>query len=76
MSIGEKIIIVLVFLPFIFMLFYTYQYPRESALWGQRWRYKNEDLEPSEAAIGLNKKSSLIGMIVITIILLLIVIFA
>lgn len=67
-------ITIVIFLPIIVLLLYTIFNPRESALFGQRWKYNNDDLEPSDSVIKYNKIISIIALIVIIILLVLCII--
>lgn len=62
-------ITIILFLPIIGLFLYMAAYPRESALWGNRWQFKNQDLEPSDEAIKYNRNVSIIMVIVMVIIL-------
>ncbi|MDT8861158.1 hypothetical protein N0O92_13025 [Alkalihalobacillus sp. MEB130] len=53
-------------IPIYGLLIWTYFYPEESMLLGQRWMYKEEP-EFSEMAIGYTKFASGIGMFILTI---------
>lgn len=64
----ETFVAIILFLPIIVVLILTAIYPRESALFGMRWKFKNEDLEPSDAMIKYNRVSSIISLIVIVLI--------
>lgn len=63
---------IMFFLPFIGLLLYTALYPRESALFGKRWQFKNEDLEPSEESIKYIRNSAIIVLIIFVVILLIV----
>lgn len=52
-------------LPFIGLFLYMIFYPRESALFGERWKFKNADLEPSEEAMKYEKRAGIIGLIIV-----------
>lgn len=69
---AEKIIAVILFIPVILVLLYQIYYPRESILYGKRWQFQNQDLEPSEDAIEYTKKVSKIALAVIVIMLILV----
>jgi len=66
----EKFLVIIICIPAIVALLYTAIYPRESALFGQRWRFKNENLEPSDAAIKCNRVGSIIALIIILLIII------
>lgn len=53
------------FIPFIVLMIWSYFYPEESLLLGNRWRYK-EDPEFSNTQVSLVKFGSVIGIILIT----------
>jgi len=73
MNIANIIFGVVLFLPILAVLLYMAIKPENAALWGSRWRLKNEDLEPSEEAIKYTRITSII-MIVIGIFLLIVAI--
>lgn len=66
-NIFQKIIYSLMILPLIGVLIYSIKEPEKSYLFGRRWQYKNDDLEPNEILIKLNKRLSIIFLIAITI---------
>lgn len=66
-DIFQKLIYSLIILPLIGVLIYSIKEPEKSYLFGRRWQYKNDDLEPSEVLIKLNKRLSIIFLIAITI---------
>ncbi|MDV3427896.1 MAG: hypothetical protein LIR50_12870 [Bacillota bacterium] len=57
--------IILLAIPFIGIMLYTIFNPRESALFGKRWQFKNENLEPSEDSIKFNRFVGIIGLTVV-----------
>lgn len=59
------------FIPIIGVLLYTIMNPRDAALWGKRWQFKNEDLEPSDEAIKYNRIISIAVLIFVVFILVL-----
>lgn len=61
------------FLPIIGVLLYSAINPSDAALWGERWKYENEDLEPSDERIKGIRISSIV-MIIIAILLLIVLI--
>ena len=73
MKIPNIIFVVILFLPILGVLLYMAIKPENAALWGNRWRFKNEDLEPSEEAIKYTRIMSII-MIVIGILFLIVAI--
>lgn len=73
MKIANIIFGVVLFLPILGVLLYMTIKPENAALWGNRWRFKNEDLEPSEEAIKYTRIMSII-MIVMGILLLIVAI--
>lgn len=64
-KIAYKFILLVITLPLILVLLYSFFNTEESLLWGNRWRYKNSNLEPSELSIKVAKIASLVGLIVI-----------
>lgn len=69
MGFVDLFIIIVLFIPIIGVLLYTIFYPRESALFGKRWQFKNENLEPSDEVIKYNRTVGIIALIVILVIL-------
>lgn len=67
-----KFIIIGLLLPVIGIFLYTALYPRESALIGKRWQFRNQDLEPSDEAIKYNRKASIIALIIIIVIIVIV----
>lgn len=63
------LIYVILFIPIIGVLLYTALNPRDAALWGKRWQFKNENLEPSDEVIKYNRVTSIIMLIIVVIIL-------
>lgn len=57
--------IILLSLPFLGIMLYIIFNPRESALFGKRWQFRNENLEPSEEAIKYNRTAGITGLIVV-----------
>lgn len=57
--------IILLSLPFLGIMLYIIFNPRESALFGKRWQFRNENLEPSEEAIKYNHTAGITGLIVV-----------
>ncbi len=70
MSGSEWFIFIVFLIPVYGLLIWSYIEPEESYLWGRRWMYEEEP-ELSEEAIWLQKKVSIIALIVITLGLLL-----
>lgn len=66
-NIFQKIIYSIIILPLIGVLIYSIKEPEKSYLFGRRWQYKNDDLEPREGLVKLNKILSIIFLIVIVI---------
>ncbi|MEH7385304.1 hypothetical protein V7147_07845 [Bacillus sp. JJ1521] len=62
---ADVIISFIFMIPLYAVLIWTYFYPEESMLLGQRWRYK-EDPEFSDAAIRYTKFGSIVGVFLIT----------
>lgn len=69
---AEKIITVILFIPIILILLYQIYYPRESILYGKRWQFQNQDLEPSEDAIKYTKTVSKIVLVGVVLMLILV----
>lgn len=65
MSGSEWFIFIVFLIPVYGLLIWSYIEPEESYLWGRRWMYEEEP-ELSEEAIWLQKKVSMIALIVIT----------
>ena len=63
----QKILYSIVIIPVIGVIVYSIKEPRDSFLFGRRWMYKNEDLEPSEEIIKFNRNASIIALAVIVI---------
>lgn len=55
---------VMVYIPIICVLVYIAINPRDTALWGKRWQFKNENLEPSDEAVKLTRIMSIIMIII------------
>lgn len=66
----EKFIIILLCLPIIALCIFTIRNPKEALLFGERWRYNNDDLEPSEMAIDFARGGSIITLILIGILII------
>ncbi|OPJ62870.1 hypothetical protein [Clostridium oryzae] len=73
MSAGEIFLTIVFSLPIIFVFLYTAAFPRDSLLFGEKWKYKNQNLEPSEDAIKYTKKKAIIGLIVFVLFILLLI---
>lgn len=71
MKILEIFLVIIFCIPIYALLVYAIKYPREAAKMGKRWMY-NGDVEPSEDYIKYNRLSSIIGVIVITLVLLIV----
>lgn len=56
--------------PLFFIFLYTFKNPSESFLFGRRWMFNSEDIEPSETFIKYYKIISIIGMTIVVSILL------
>ena len=63
------IFLVIFTFPIFGILIWSYLMPEDSILWGRRWMYKEEP-EITEEAIRFRKISSLIGIFVIGLILI------
>ncbi|MTI70838.1 MAG: hypothetical protein FH751_11370 [Firmicutes bacterium] len=58
-----------VYIPFILLFIWTLKNPKDSINWGRKTFYKNEeDLEPSEITLDMNKFGSILGIILSTVI--------
>ncbi|MTI65951.1 MAG: hypothetical protein FH753_05045 [Firmicutes bacterium] len=58
-----------VYIPLCALFIWTLKNPKDSINWGRRTFYKNEeDLEPSEFTLDINKFRSILGIILITVI--------
>lgn len=66
----EKLLIIIFFIPIVGMLLYTIFYPRDAALLGKRWQFKNTDLEPSDEIIKYNRTAGIIALVLATIVFL------
>ncbi|WP_160679723.1 hypothetical protein [Clostridium sp. C8-1-8] len=71
MSFIDIFFIVVFSIPIIAVLLYMIFYPRESALFGRRWQFKNENLEPSDEAVKYNRTMGIIGLVFVLIIIVL-----
>lgn len=65
---------VMIFLPIIGVLLYMALNPADAALWGKRWQFKNENLEPSDEVIKYIRIVSIIMIIVVILILITVII--
>lgn len=61
---AEKFIVIILLLPVIAFCIYGIAYPEECVLLGNKWKYKNTDLEPSEISISYMKFSSIFGLVI------------
>lgn len=68
LSLIEAFFALLIMLPLYAVLIWSYFYPVESMLFGERWLYKDEP-EFSDIAIGYTKLISIIGIFILTMIL-------
>ncbi|MDD7794474.1 hypothetical protein [Clostridium sp. 'White wine YQ'] len=64
-----KFIAIMISIPFIVLFLYMAIYPRESSLWGKKWQFKNENLEPSDEVVKYNRFMAVIALIGIIILL-------
>lgn len=64
----------MVFLPIIGFFIYSALNPYDVALWGERWKFDNEDLEPSDERIKGIRITSIIMIIFVILILIVIII--
>lgn len=69
MKILEIFLVIIFCIPIYALLVYSIKYPEKAAKMGKRWMY-NGDVEPSEDYIKYIRFSSIIGVIVITLVLL------
>lgn len=67
---AEWFLLIVFLIPLYGLLIWSYVCPEDSYFFGKRWMY-NEDPELNEMAISLQKKISLIAIILITLMLLL-----
>jgi len=65
---------IILYVPIFLVILYSIFYPRDSALFGKRWQFQNENLEPSEDAIKFQRKAG-IALLIVTLIILAIIIF-
>lgn len=66
--------IILLAIPFVGIMLYTIFNPKESALLGKKWQFKNENLEPSEDSVKFNRFAGIIGLTVVIIFVIIAVI--
>ena len=66
---ADTILTFIFMIPLYGVLIWTYFYPEESMLFGQRWMYKEEP-EFSEIAIAYTKFASMVAIFLFTIILI------
>jgi len=64
----EKFFMVVFFIPIAGVLLYIIFYPAESALFGKRWEFKNENLEASDEVVKYNRTVGIIALVLITIV--------
>ncbi|MFW2502742.1 hypothetical protein CCS79_09230 [Clostridium diolis] len=65
---------IILFIPIACVMLYTIFYPRDSALLGKRWQFKNENLEPSDEIIKYNRIAGIIGLVVSILMLIFVII--
>lgn len=70
MSGPEIFVLVILLIPLYGALIWAYIDPKGSLLFGKRWMYKEEP-ELSDDAINFCKKSSLVAMIILTLLIIL-----
>lgn len=63
----QKILYSILIIPVIGVVIYSIKEPRDSFLFGRRWMYKNDELEPSEEIIKFNRNASVVALVVIVI---------
>ena len=66
----EKMLLIIFFIPIVGMLLYTIFYPRDAALLGKRWQFKNTDLQPSDEMINYNRIVGICALIFSTLVFL------
>lgn len=64
-SVIQKVLYSILIIPLLGVLIYSIVDPEKSFLFGGKWQYKNEDLEPSESMIKMNRKISIVALVVI-----------
>lgn len=64
----------LVFLPIIGFFIYSALNPYDVAMWGERWKFDNEDIEPSDERIKGIRITSIIVIIIAILFLIVIII--
>jgi len=67
---GELFILIIFLIPIYGLLFWAYKDPKASYLFGRRWMYKEEP-EFSEESIMFLKKSAIVFIVIITLMLIL-----
>lgn len=70
MKFADIFITVILFIPIIGALLYTIFFPKDSASFGKRWQFKNEDLEPSDEVIKYNRTMGIVVLIIAAVILI------
>ena len=63
----QKILYSILIIPVIGVVIYSIKEPRDSFLFGRRWMYKNDELEPSEEIVKFNRNASVVALVVIII---------
>ena len=61
----QKILYSILLVPLIGLLLYSISEPEKHFMFGRRWMYKNDDVEPSEKVIKINKLLSIVMLITI-----------
>ncbi len=69
MDVIDFIMLLIFLLPIYGLLIWQYIEPEESFLWGRRWMYEEEP-EPSEELIEYYKKTAIIGIVFMTIVII------
>lgn len=58
-----KILYSILVIPVIAVVVYSIKEPRDSFLFGRRWMYKNDELEPIEEIIKFNRNTSIVALV-------------
>ncbi|MBU5674893.1 hypothetical protein KQI88_00495 [Alkaliphilus sp. MSJ-5] len=69
MDIASFFILIVFSIPIYGLLIWQYIEPEEIFLWGRRWMYEEEP-EPSEELIEYYKKTAIIGIVFMTIVII------
>ena len=74
MKFATIFIAVILFIPIACVMLYTIFYPREIALFGKKWQFKNENLEPSDEVIKYNRMVGIIGLVISILMLIFVIV--